>query len=146
MPHLNKKILVGNLTKDPELKYTPSGQPVSTIRVATNRTWITKTGEKKSEAEYHSVVLWGKLAESVSKNLSKGRKILVEGRLRTRNWQAPDGTKRYATEIVAENIRFLDRGPARETNSQQVPPEDPAQEKPSIVEEIGEINVEDLPF
>src|SRR3990170_5412224 len=119
MSDFNKAILVGNLTKDPELKYTPNGQPVSTIRIATNRTWITKTGEKKSEAEYHSVVLWGKLAESVSKNLSKGRKILVEGRLRTRNWQAPDGTKRYATEIVAENIRFLDRAPNRAVETEE---------------------------
>ncbi len=144
MADFNKVILVGNLTKDPELKYTPSGQAVSTIRVATNRTWTTQTGERKSEAEYHAVVVWGKLAESVSKNLSKGRKILVEGRLRTRNWQGQDGVKRYTTEIVAENIRFLDRqmGGGREMATA----EPATTEKPTIEEEIGEINVEDLPF
>lgn len=105
---LNKVILIGNLTRDPELRYTPTGAAVCTIGVATNRTWVTDSGEKKEETEFHRVVAWNKLAELCSQLLAKGRKVYVEGRLRTSAWQAQDGTQRTSTEIVIEDMIVLD--------------------------------------
>lgn len=105
---LNKVTLIGNLTRDPELRYTPNGAAVCTIGLATNRTWVTESGEKKEETEFHRVVSWNKLAELCSQLLVKGRKIYVEGRLRTNSWQATDGTQRSTTEIVMEDMILLD--------------------------------------
>lgn len=105
---LNKVTLIGNLTRDPELRYTPTGAAVCTIGLATNRTWVTDSGEKKEETEFHRVVAWNKLAELCSQLLSKGRKVYVEGRLRTSNWQTQDGTQRTSTEIVIEDMIVLD--------------------------------------
>lgn len=105
---LNKVQLIGNLTRDPELRYTPSGAAVCTIGLATNRYWTTESGEKKEETEFHRVVAWNKLAELCSQLLTKGRKIYVEGRLRTTTWQAQDGTQRNTTEIVIEDMILLD--------------------------------------
>ena len=97
---LNKVQLIGNLTRDPELRYTPTGAAVCTIGLATNRSWTTEAGEKKEETEFHRVVAWNKLAELCSQLLIKGRKIYVEGRLRTNQWQGQDGTQHYTTEAV----------------------------------------------
>lgn len=101
-------MLIGNLTRDPELRYTPTGAAVCTIGLATNRYWTTESGEKKEETEFHRVVAWNKLAELCSQLLTKGRKIYVEGRLRTSTWQANDGTQRNTTEIVIEDMILLD--------------------------------------
>ena len=110
---LNKVQLIGNLTRDPELRYTPTGAAVCTIGLATNWMWTTESGEKKEETEFHRVVAWNKLAELCSQLLTKGRKIYVEGRLRTNVWQAADGAQRSTTEVVIEDMIILDsRRPA----------------------------------
>lgn len=105
---LNKVQLIGNLTRDPELRYTPTGAAVCALGLATNRTWTTESGEKKEETEFHRVVAWNKLAELCSQLLTKGRKIYVEGRLRTNAWQAQDGSQRSTTEVVIEDMIILD--------------------------------------
>lgn len=105
---LNKVMLIGNLTRDPELRYTPSGTAVCTIGLATNRSWTTDGGEKKEETEFHRVIAWSKLAELCSQLLVKGRKVYVEGRLQTRNWTAADGTQKTTTEIVIDDMILLD--------------------------------------
>jgi len=105
---LNKVQLIGNLTRDPELRYTPSGTAVCTFGLATNRSWTTQTGEAKEDTEFHRIVSWNKLAEICSQLLVKGRKIYVEGRLSTRTWTAQDNTQRTTTEIVIEDMIILD--------------------------------------
>ena len=105
---LNKVMLIGNLTRDPELKYTPSGTGVCTFGVATNREWTDSSGQKQEGAEFHRVVAWGKLAEICSQLLTKGRKIYVEGRLQTRAWKSQDGADRQVTEVVIEEMILLD--------------------------------------
>ena len=105
---LNKVILIGNLTRDPELKYTPSGAAVTTFSIATNRQWTTDSGEKKEDAEFHRIVAWNKLAEICSQLLTKGRKVYVEGRLQTRSWQAQDGSQKQTTEVVINDMIVLD--------------------------------------
>ena len=106
---LNKVQLIGNLTRDPELKYTPQGTAVCTLGLATNRQWTTESGEKKDEADFHRLVAWSKLAEICAQLLKKGRKIYVEGRLQTRSWQAQDGTQRSTTEVVLSDMIILDK-------------------------------------
>lgn len=105
---LNKVQLIGNLTRDPELRYTPAGTAVCTIGLATNRQWVTEAGEKKEEAEFHRLVAWNKLAEICSQFLKKGRKTYFEGRLQTRSWTGQDGTQRITTEIVVSDMIILD--------------------------------------
>ena len=105
---LNKVILIGNLTRDPEMRYTPSGTAVCTFGLATNRGWTTDAGEKKEETEFHRIVAWAKLAEICSKFLTKGRKCYIEGRLQTRSWTSQDGQQRQSTEIVIEDMIILD--------------------------------------
>src|SRR4030067_27710 len=105
---LNKVTLIGNLTRDPELRYTPSGAAVCTFGLATNRAWTTEGGEKHEEAEFHRIVSWNKLAELCSQFLTKGRKVFVEGRLSTRSWNAQDGTQKTITEIVISDMILLD--------------------------------------
>lgn len=108
MKSLNKVQLIGNLTRDPELKYTPTGAAVCTIALATNRSWTTDTGEKKEEADFHRLVAWNKLAEICGQLLKKGRKVYVEGRLSTRSWQDKDGQTKYMTEVVLSDMILLD--------------------------------------
>ena len=105
---LNKVSLIGNLTRDPELRFTPQGNAVCTFGLATNRQWVTEGGEKKEDAEFHRIVSWNKLAELCSQLLSKGRKVYVEGRLQTRSWTAQDGAQRTTTEIVISDMIILD--------------------------------------
>ena len=105
---LNKATLIGNLTRDPELRYTPQGNAVCTFGLATNRQWTPEGGEKKEDAEFHRIVAWNKLAELCSQLLSKGRKVYVEGRLQTRTWTAQDGASRTTTEIVISDMIILD--------------------------------------
>lgn len=107
---LNKVLLIGNLTRDPELRYTPQGTAVCTFGLATNREWVDGTGQKQEGAEYHRVVAWNKLAEICSQLLFKGRKCYVQGRLQTRSWQAQDGQERQVTEIVIDEMIAFGEG------------------------------------
>lgn len=108
--YLNKALIIGNLTRDPEMRALPSGIQVATLSVATNRVWTDKNGAKQEAADYHNVVLFGRQAEIVAQYLRKGSSVLVEGRMQTRSWDAQDGTKKYRTEIVADRVQF---GPRR---------------------------------
>lgn len=105
---LNRVTLIGNLTRDPELKYTPSGSAVCTFGLATNREWTDSSGQKQEGAEFHRIVAWGKLGEICSQLLQKGRKVFVEGRLQTRQWKTQDGSDKQVTEIVIEEMMALD--------------------------------------
>lgn len=105
---LNKVQLIGNLTRDPELKYTPQGTAVCTFGLATNRQWTTDSGEQKEDVEFHRIVAWRKLAELCSQLLSKGRKVYLEGRLNTNKWTGQDGVERRTTEIVINDMLILD--------------------------------------
>lgn len=150
----NQAIVMGNLTRDPELRTTPSGQSVASFAVATNRNWTDPSGEKKEAVEYHEIVAWGKLGELASNYLSKGRKVLVTGRLQTRSWET-DGVKRQKTEIVATDVNFLDRAgdgggdytpPASASTSESKKPAKKSDDV--IIEDMGEgeINLDDIPF
>src|SRR3989344_98876 len=105
---LNRAQLIGNLTRDPELRYTPQGTAVCSFGLATNRSWTTETGEKRDEAEFHRIVSCNKLAELCSQFLTKGKKVYLEGRLSTRNWNAQDGTQKTTTEIIISDMILLD--------------------------------------
>lgn len=108
MKYLNKVQLIGNLTRDPELKYTPTGMAVCTFTIATNRSWTTDTGEKKEEADFTRLVAWNKLAEICGQLLKKGRKVYVEGRLSNRSYQDKDGVTKYISEVVINDMILLD--------------------------------------
>jgi single-strand DNA-binding protein len=111
MGSVNKVILVGNLGRDAELRYTPGGAPVATLNLATTEVWNDKaSGQKQEKTEWHRIVLWGKSAESLSEYLTKGKQIFVEGRLQTRKWQDKDGHDKYTTEIRADRITLLGGG------------------------------------
>jgi single-strand DNA-binding protein len=109
MAGLNKVMVIGNLGADPEMRYTADGNALTSFRVAASRNYTTPEGERREETEWFSVVAWRKLAEQCSQFLQKGRRVYVEGRLRTRSWDNPDGQKRYRTEVVADRVLFLDR-------------------------------------
>lgn len=108
--NLNKVFLMGNLTRDPELRHTAQGSSVTNFSVAVNRAYKGSDGELKKEVSYFNIVIWGKMGENCAKYLTKGRPVLVEGRLQNRSWEAEDGTKRYATDIVADNVQLLGSG------------------------------------
>ncbi len=104
--YLNKALVIGNLTRDPEVKALPSGVNVTSFSVATNRVWTDKNGAKQENVDFHNIVVFGKQAENVGKYLKKGSSVLVEGRMQTRSWDATDGTKKYRTEIIADRVQF----------------------------------------
>ncbi len=106
---LNRVQLIGNLTRDPEMRQIPGGSTVANFAIATNFTWTDKNGQKQEKVEFHNIVVWGKLAEICSQYLKKGSKAFIEGRLQTREWEGEDGVKRYKTEIIAENMIMLDK-------------------------------------
>jgi len=110
MGSVNKVILVGNLGRDAELRYTPGGAAVATLNLATTEVWNDKGGQRQEKTEWHRIVLWGKQAESLQEYLTKGKQIYVEGRLQTRQWDDKDGNKRYTTEIKADRITLLGGG------------------------------------
>jgi len=161
---LNKVMLIGNLTRDPEMRYTPQGTAVCTFGVATNRSWTTDTGEKKEDVEFHNVVAWNKLAEICANLLKKGRKVFVEGRLATRSWQGQDGAQKQRTEVVINDMLILDKKedggtgmdaavPEVQVESQEapLPAEEKAEKKGKKVEEKkakedDEPTEEDIPF
>jgi single-strand DNA-binding protein len=107
---VNKVIIVGNLGKDPEVRFTPNGQAVAKFPVATTEKWTDQQGQRQERTEWHNIVVWGKQAENCGQYLSKGRQVYVEGRIQTRNYDDKDGNKRYITEIVARDVRFLGGG------------------------------------
>jgi len=111
MSGVNKAIIVGNLGRDPELRYTQGGSPVCQLSIATTRAYTNKNNDRIEETEWHRVVVWGKSAEHCNEYLSKGRQVYVEGRIQTRSYEDKDGVKRYSTEIVAESVQFLGRKP-----------------------------------
>lgn len=142
---LNKVQLIGNLTRDPELRYTPSGAAVCTFGLATNRSWTTDTGEKHEESEFHNIVAWNKLAELCSQFLVKGRKVYVEGRLATRSWQGQDGQQRSRTEVVIDDMILLDnKGFTAGQTAGTTPAATPAAAKPVKSEDKKE-NKEEQP-
>lgn len=151
--YLNKAIIIGNITKDPELKALPSGMKVCSFGVATNRTWKDNNGQKQESAEFHNIIVFGKQAENTAQYMKKGNQIMIEGRIQTRSWEK-DGEKKYRTEIVAENIQF---GSKRETEPKQEPQQALDKEFPTkkqgtvpMVEGMEypeeDINPEDIPF
>jgi len=107
--YLNRAILAGNLTRDPELRALPSGQKVASFSLATNRFWKDKAGNRQQGTDYHNVVVFGPQAETVSKYLAKGSQALIEGRMQTRSWEAPGGEKKYRTEVIADRVQFGER-------------------------------------
>ncbi len=138
MASLNRVFLMGNLTRDPELRYIPSGSAVTSFTVAMNRVFKLQTGEKKEEVTFIRVVVWGKMAEICSEYLSKGSPVFVEGRLQSRSWDGPDGQKRNATEVIANNVQFLRGGSGpkeKESFAADAAPK----------EEIGEIQLDEVP-
>lgn len=110
MASLNRVILIGNLTRDPELRFTPSGSPVAGFGLAVNRTYTNKQGEKVENVDFFNIVVWAKLAELCTEYLKKGRPVALEGRLQSRSWETEDGQKRSVVEVVAENVQFLGSG------------------------------------
>jgi len=154
---LNKVQLIGNMTRDPEMKYTPAGTAVCTFGIATNRSWTTETGEKKEDADFHNIVAWNKLAEICAQLLKKGRKIYVEGRLSTRSWDGPDGVKKYRTEVVISDMIILDKklddvseiDPSEVGIESQSAPEDVVEKptkKAKVEEPKPEVGEDDIPF
>ncbi|MFH1284287.1 MAG: single-stranded DNA-binding protein [Candidatus Peregrinibacteria bacterium] len=158
MRSVNKVIIIGNLTRDPEMRQTPNGQNVTTFGLATNREWITKDNERKSSAEFHECVAWARLAEICTNYLKKGNLIYVEGYLKTRSWDNQDGVKKFKTEIVVQDMIILEK--KKKLEEEYVPQEDeetenreeketmkekeeepePAEEEPEQSEEKSETN------
>jgi single-strand DNA-binding protein len=163
---LNKAMLIGNVTRDPELRYTPNGTPVCSFGLATNRSWMPEGGtERREETEFHRLVAWNKLAELCSQLITKGRKIYVEGRLQSRSWETPDGEKRSSTEIVIEDMMLLDarpdgssavkareEAPAPEVADELQPASDEGAESKKDTNPVSgeakphEIDLDDIPF
>jgi len=168
---LNKVLLIGNLTRDPELRYTPQGTAVCTFGLATNRSWNTEQGEHKESVEFHRIVAWNKLAEICSQLLFKGRRIYVEGRLQTRQWEGQDGNQRQTTEVVISDMIILDSkrssgeegeettinkeapvpsqtatAPSQEEKSKEEKPEEKKEEKPKEKNDEKTVNAKDIPF
>lgn len=146
--YYNRAIIVGNLTRDPELRSLPSGVQVATMGVATNRVWKDKNGAKQESADFHNVVVFGRQAETTAQYLRKGASVLVEGRMQTRSWDAPDGTKKYRTEVVADRIQF---GPRRDAlGGTPVTDKTPEDQEAPPVDAIDypeeNINPDDIPF
>ncbi|MBU0636863.1 MAG: single-stranded DNA-binding protein [Patescibacteria group bacterium] len=154
--NLNKAMIIGNLTRDPEIKTTLSGQSVASFAVATNLIWTDQSGQKQEKVEFHNIVAWRRLAEICGQYLKKGSKIYIEGRLQTHDWTGQDGIKRYRTEIIAENMIMLDRVATNmgqnQSNRQQVIANEPVinidesfdNNETNPTEE--EIKVENIPF
>lgn len=135
---LNRVQLIGNLTRDPELRYTPQGTAVCSFGLATNRSWTTDTGERREETEFHRIVSWNKLAELCAQLCTKGRKVYLEGRLSTRTWTGKDGTQRTTTEIVIDDMILLDNKRPEMTGGEAAPVSMP-ENKIKVEEEVEPI-------
>jgi len=148
---LNKAQVIGNVTQDIELKQTPNGQNVTSFSIATNRSWTDSSGNRQEQTEFHNIVLWGKLAEIAGQYVKKWQKLFLEWRLQTRSWEAQDGTKRYRTEIVWENLIMLGRKWensewANFTPNSSAPASSTPAVKKSVPKQEEEISIEDIPF
>ena len=135
--------MIGNLTRDPELKSLPSGTSVVSFGLATNRVWKNQQGENQQDTQFHNIVAFGKQGETIHQYLTKGSMALVEGRIQTRSWDAQDGSKRYATEIIAERVQF---GPRKSTGGSGGPAPKGKEDMPVIDLNSEEVKPEDLPF
>ena len=149
--YINKAIIYGNLTRDPELKSLPSGIQVASFSVATNRVWKNKEGMKQESVDYHNVVVFGRQAETAAQYLKKGSGVFVEGRMQTRSWDATDGTKKYRTEIVADRVQFGPKtggsGNYSKGGEDQVAPKGKQEDEGGAIDyPEEEINPEDIPF
>ena len=154
--NVNKVILVGRLTRDPEIRTTPAGQSVATISMATNSFWTDKSGQKQDKTEYHNVVLWGRQAEIASQYLTKGQECYIEGRLQTRAYTGKDGVERRTTEVIGETMQLGSRAQGGSSTAAPRPAASPAAPKSAPVEEeiptinlddeSEEIRIEDVPF
>jgi len=151
--NLNKAMIIGNLTRDPETRTTPSGQNVASFSVATSLTWTDNAGQQQKKTEFHNIVAWRKLADICTQYLRKGSKVYIEGRLQTNEWTGQDGVKKYRTEIVADNMIMLDRANTNNDsygnfNNNQTAPKNNNQEEelPTINADEEEIRVENIPF
>lgn len=141
-------MLIGRLTRDPELRTTTSGRNVANMTVATGRSWLDQSGQKQEKSEFHNCVLWGKIADIAGQYLTKARRVYVEGRVETRDWVGTDGVKRYRTEIIVENLIMLD-GPrigGSTPVSAPTPQASMGSSFPPIEAPVEEIKVEDIPF
>ena len=141
MYSLNKAMIIGNLTRDPEIRNTPSGQTVTSFSVATNFVWSDQSGQQQSKTEFHNIIAWRKLGEICGQYLSKGTKVYIEGRLQTTEWNSQDGNKRQRTEIVADNMIILSPKGSNQSFGNK-------EEEIVLPENEGddEINIEDIPF
>jgi single-strand DNA-binding protein len=140
MAGLNKVILIGNLGRDPELRYTASGQPVANFTLATTESWTNKSGEREQRTEWHRIVAWGRLAEICGEHMNKGKQVYVEGRLQTREWEDREGNKRRTTEVTANQVLMLGRrGESGSPSGPSETPEDPTPEP-------GSSPPDDIPF
>lgn len=144
--NLNRAMIIGNLTRDPETRTTPGGATVSSFGVATTSAWKDAAGAKQERVEYHNIVAWGKLAEICQQYLGKGRKVYIEGRLQTREWEGKDGVKRNRTEIIADNMIMLDKAPAGSAGGPPRATTSPVNDAPPMTPPEEEIKVEDIPF
>ncbi|MBU1446087.1 single-stranded DNA-binding protein [Patescibacteria group bacterium] len=160
---LNRAQIIGNLTRDPEMRQIPGGQVVTSFSIATNFTWTDQNGQKQDKAEFHNIVAWRKLAEICGQYLKKGSKVFIEGRMQTKAWEAEDGSKKYRTEIVADNMIMLDRkgnemgtpGMSNDNFAQPDMASAPMTSNPTTPETTGmgnpvpsndEVTIDDLPF
>ncbi|MBD3299851.1 MAG: single-stranded DNA-binding protein [Candidatus Moranbacteria bacterium] len=155
--NVNKVILVGRLTKDPEARTTPSGKPVTSITVATSSIWKDESGNKQEKTEFHDIVLWGKLAEISAQYLIKGQEVYIEGKLETRNWEGKDGIKRYKTEIILSGLEgkmqmgskpqgAQNRSSSPQSNNQQKSTSKTKTNQSKSGQDEEEIKIEDIPF
>jgi len=149
--YLNKALIIGNLTRDPELKAIPSGIKVCSFSVATNRVWKDKNGARQEAADYHNVVVFGRQAETVAQYMKKGSQVMVEGRMQTRSWDdAATNTKKYRTEVIADRVQFGSTGSGSSSSSSSAPKSAQPQEDSNDLDTIDypeeQINAEDIPF
>lgn len=145
MRSVNKVILIGNLTRDPEMRQTANGQMVTTFCIATNREWVTKDSEKHGLAEYHDIVAWARLAEICNKYLKKGKLVYIEGYLKTRSWDTPEGVKKFRTEVVAQDMIMLEKRPKGEEGEDYIPESDEyvPEEEPMTTASEPEVKAEE---
>lgn len=144
--YLNKALIIGNLTRDPEIKALPSGGKVCQFSLATNRVWKDKNGAKQESVDYHNIVVFGKQAETAAQYLKKGASALVEGRIQTRSWDDKEGKKNYRTEIVADRVQFGPRGSGTGSATPAPKGEEQAAPADTIDYPEEEINPDDIPF
>ena len=139
MASINKAILIGNLGKDPEIRYIPSGQAVATFSIATTRKWRDKEGQPQEQTDWHNIVVWGRLAELAKEYLAKGRSVYIEGRIQNRSYDDKEGNKRYISEVVATTMQFLG-GRSDQAGGSQASQAPPSDQPPDITDD------DDLPF